>query len=122
MLDVLRLADASVWRELEGVENGREIGAKSQTAVAGHFEAELSRREAGKPPLRFYALFRPDGSVPVCLRIGDGPPTVPTGTLVTGRDNTNPFPTYGAEIAALGQHLQVSLGPEHYPYRRGSPR
>ena len=120
MRDVLRLANASVWRELESVENGLEIGAKSQTAVAGHLENELFRRAAGHAPSRFYALFRADGSVSVCLRAGDdGPPTSPTGTIVTGLKNANPFPTYDEEIQALALHLEVSLGPANYPHSRG---
>lgn len=109
------------WLEFcdETDNQAKAMGNLSGTAV-GHVFVE---HRAKGSDARFFVLRCPDAPDRFVVSVGvnAGPALQGIGPplpLVTGYRNVDPFPQYEAEVHELGRALGITLGAQHYPYRR----
>jgi len=115
MKDIVRTRSGAMWREVESIQEAKDIGNATRTAFGIFFEQEQSRGLLN----RYVALgedFRVIGCVPL-----SGPPYSGTPArgmpLFVSHHNGNPFPSHQEEIEELNRAVQAEILPTHYPYR-----
>lgn len=115
---VMDLGDGFRWVALDDDAQAKVAERLSNTAVRMYLRMDAERGKLG-PGRRYYALTESGGepaTMPVVLVAGDGPHGSPSGSLVTGYRNLDPYPEHTARIAALSDRIGVPLPPECYPY------
>lgn len=117
MKDIVQTSTGAMWREVESIEEGWQIGEVAQTGV-GHYFAAEQRRGAKN---RYFALgddFKVVGCTPMESAQFEGKVEPANGQpLFVAHRNEDPFPAYEHEIAELASAIGVQITAAHYPYR-----
>ena len=116
MKDIVRTRSGAMWREVESIQEAKDIGSATQTAFGIFFEQEQKSGVLN----RYFALgedFRVIGCVPL------SPPPYRGShargmPLFVAHKNENPFPSHQREIEELSLAVGAEILPTHYPYGR----
>jgi hypothetical protein len=119
MRNVLTLGNLE-WVDITSAEEANVEGRKMHHAVYQYFVHDERKSVAsGSAEATYYSLRSVETGEPVVTaRVGAPGGAIPGmngRALIVGHDNYDPYPQYGQQIKALGDHLGVSLD-DGYPY------